>query len=114
MCELRKRIVAGSHHHDAIATTGQPDQAVAAPIAVWKSKGLSTTPFDLADNLAAADAAVDRAAEIYGLGHDQNVLFVQAAGKAVHEGVPHQTNRAVAMGLKHQQQAAGKRMHGFE
>jgi hypothetical protein len=39
---------------------------------------------------------------------------LQPAGKALHQGVAHQTNRSVAVGLKHQQQAAGKRVHGFE
>ena len=89
MCELRKRIVARAHDHDAIATTGQPDQGIAAGAAVWKSKGLSTTPFDFANNFPASDAAVDRAAEIYGLGHDQDVLIAQPARKAVHQRVPH-------------------------
>ena len=114
MCEPRKQIVARAHDYDAITTTGQSDQGVATSDAVWESKGLSTMPFNVANNFAASDAAVDRAAEIYGLGHDQYVLIVQSARKAVHQGVPHQTNRAVAMGLKHQQQAAGKRVHGFE
>jgi hypothetical protein len=84
LCELRKRIVARAHDHDAIATTGQPDQQVATGGAVRKSKGLSTTPLDFANNIVAADAAVDRAAEINRLGHDQNVLVLQPACKAVH------------------------------
>ena len=112
--ELRKRIVARAHHHDAIARTGQPDQQVATGGAVRKSKGLAATPLDFAHDRVAADAAVDRAAEVNGLGHDQNVLGVQPACKAVHQGVPHQANRSVAMGLEHQQQAAGKRVHGVE
>src|SRR5262245_20284692 len=87
-CELRERIIARAHDHDAIATTGQTDQHVAAGDAVRKSEGLSTTPLDFANNIAAADAAVDRAAEINGLGHDQNVLSLQAACKVVHQGVP--------------------------
>src|ERR1700704_716835 len=106
MCELRKRIVARAHDHDAIATTGQPDQGVATGAAVWESKGLSTMPFNFANNFAASDAAVDGAAEIYRLGHDQNVLIVQPARKAVHQGVPHQANRAVAIRLKNKQEAA--------
>ena len=89
MCKLRKRIIARAHDHDAIATMGQPDQGVATGAAVWKSKGPSTTPFDFANNFAASDAAVDRAAEIYGLGHDQDVLIAQPDRKAVHQRVPH-------------------------
>jgi hypothetical protein len=34
--EHRKRIVAGSHDHDAVAATRQLDQAVAASVAIWK------------------------------------------------------------------------------
>ena len=34
--------------------------------------------------------------------------------KAVHQRIPHQTDRTVAVRLEHQQQAAGKRVHGFE
>jgi GntP family permease len=34
MREHRKRIVAGSHDHDAVATTGQFDQAVAASVTI--------------------------------------------------------------------------------
>ena len=83
-CELRKRIVARAHHYDAIATTSQPDQQVATGGAIRKSKGLSTTPLDFANNIVAADAAVDRAAEVNGLGHDQNVLIFQPSRKAVH------------------------------
>ena len=75
ICELRKRIVARAHDYDAITTTGQPDQHVATGAAVRKSKGLSAAPPDLANNIIAADAAVDRAAEINGLGHDQNILI---------------------------------------
>src|SRR5215831_9363328 len=112
MREHRKRIVAGSHDHDAVATTGQ--LAITASVTIWKGKGFSTAPFDLANDFSAANAAVDRAAEIYGLGHNQNVISVQPVGKAVHEGVLHQAHRAVAVRLKHQQQAAGKRVHGFE
>jgi hypothetical protein len=36
MRELRKRIVAGPHDHDAVTTTGQLDQAVAASTPIWK------------------------------------------------------------------------------
>jgi hypothetical protein len=75
ICELRKRIVARAHDHDAITTPRQPDQHVAAGAAVRKSKGLSAAPLDFANNIAAADAAVDRAAEINGLGHDQHILI---------------------------------------
>jgi hypothetical protein len=75
ICELRKRIVARAHDYDAITTTGQPDQHVATGAAVWKSKGLSAAPLNFANNIIAADAAVDRAAEINGLGHDQNILI---------------------------------------
>src|SRR6476646_3507601 len=65
-CELRKRIVARAHDHDAIATTGQLDQHVATGGAVRKSKGLPAAPLDFAHNSVAADAAVDRAAEVNG------------------------------------------------
>src|SRR5712691_7030183 len=71
-CELRKRIVARAHDHDAIAGTGQPDQQVAAGGAIRKSKGRSPTLLDCANDIVAADAAVDRAAEVNRLGHDQN------------------------------------------
>jgi len=75
MCELRKRIVARAHDYDAITTTGQPDQHVATGVAVWKRKGLSAVPLDFGNKIFAADAAIDRAAEINGLGHDQNILI---------------------------------------
>jgi hypothetical protein len=88
--EHRKRIVAGSHDHDAIATTGQLDQAAAASVTIWKGQGCSTTPFDLANDFSAANAAVDRAAEICRLGHDQDVISVHPVRKAVHQGVLHQ------------------------
>ena len=84
MCELRKRIVARAHDHDAITTTGQPDQHVATGAAVLKSKSLSPAPLDFANNIFAADATVDCAAEINGLGHDQNILIPQPACKAPH------------------------------
>ena len=84
MRELRKRIVARAHDHNAVTTTGQPDQHVATGAAVRKRKGLSAAPLDFANNIVAADAAVDRAAEINGLGHDQNVLILQPSCKAVH------------------------------
>src|SRR3974390_3000508 len=70
MCELRKRIVARAHNHDAITPTGQPDQHVATGAAVWKSKGLSAAPLDFANNIVASDATVDRTAKINGFGHD--------------------------------------------
>ena len=82
--EHRKRIVAGSHDHDAVAATGQLDQAVAASVTIWKGQGFSTTPFDLANDFSTANAAVDRAAEIYRLGHDQDVISVHPVRKAVH------------------------------
>ena len=75
MCELRKRIVARAHDYDAIATTRQPDQHVATGAAVRKSKGLSAAPLDFANNIVAADAAVDCSAEINRLGHDQDILI---------------------------------------
>jgi len=103
MCEMGKRIVARSHDHNSIATTGQPNQSVTAAATVWKSKDIATMPFNFANNFATSDAAVDSTAEIYGLRHDQNVLIVQPTHKAIHQGVSHQTNRAVAVRLKHQQ-----------
>ncbi len=75
MCELRKRIVARAHDYDAITTAGQPDQHVATGAAAWKRKGLSAVPLDFANKIIAADAAIDRATEINGLGHDQNILI---------------------------------------
>jgi hypothetical protein len=84
MCELRKRIVARAHDDDAITTTGQLDQHVGTGATVWKSKGFSAVPLDFANKIIAADAAIDRATEINGLGHDQNVLIVQPVCKAAH------------------------------
>src|SRR5262249_18293740 len=75
MCELRKRVVARAHDYDAITTTGQPDQHIATGAAVWKRKGVSAAPLDFANKIIAADAAIDRAAEINGLGHDQYILI---------------------------------------
>jgi hypothetical protein len=75
ICKLRKRIVARAHDHDAITTMGQPDQHIATGAPVWKRKGLSAAPLEFANNIVAADAAVDRAAEINGLGHDQNIFI---------------------------------------
>jgi hypothetical protein len=75
MCELRKRIVACAHDYDAITTMGQPDQHVATGATVWKSKGFSAVPLDFVNKIIAADAAIDRATEINGLGHDQNILI---------------------------------------
>ena len=114
MCKLRKRIIARAHDYDAVASTGQPDQHVTTAATVRKSKGLSTAPFNFANNIVAADAAVDSAAEINRLRHDKNILVAQPACKALHQSISHETNRAVPMGLKHQQQAAGERVKRFE
>jgi uncharacterized protein YjdB len=103
MCEMRKRIIARAHDHNAIATTGNLDHSVAAAGTVWKSKRMTTLLFNIANNVATSNAAVDRTAKIDGLRHVQNVLIVQTVYKAIHQGVSHQTNRAVAMRLKHQQ-----------
>jgi len=84
ICELRKGVVARAHDYDAITTVGQPNQHVATGTAVWKSKSLSAAPLDLANNIVAADATVDRAAEVNGLGHDQNILIVEPACEAAH------------------------------
>src|SRR5262249_33670558 len=84
VCELRKRIVARPHDHDTIARTSQPDQHVATGAAVWKSKGLSARPLDFANKIFAPNAAVDRAPEINGLGHDENIFIAQPACEAVH------------------------------
>ena len=84
MCELRKRIVACAHDYDAITMMGQPDQHVATGATVWKSKGLSAAPLDFANKIVAPDAAVDRAPEINGFGHDENIFIAQAAYKAAH------------------------------
>src|SRR5262249_12600994 len=75
MCELRKRIVAGTHDDDAITATGQSHQHVTTGATVFKSKGFSTAPLDFANNILAADATADRPAEINWLGHDQNILI---------------------------------------
>ena len=84
MRELRRRIVARAHDHDAVTTTGQADQHVTTGATVRKSKGLQAAPLDFANDSVAADAAVDRAAEINGVGHDQNILIAQPVCKAVH------------------------------
>ena len=110
MCKLRKRIIARAHDYDAVASTGQPDQHVTTAATVRKSKGLPTALLNFANNIVAADAAVDSAAEINGLWHDKNILLAQPVCKALHQSIPHETNRAVAMGLKHQQQASRKRV----
>lgn len=81
---MRKRIVPRAHDHDAITTTGQPDQHIATGAAVRKRKGPSAAPLEFANYIVAADAAVDRAAEINGLGHDQNIFIAQPACKAAH------------------------------
>lgn len=112
--ELRKRIVARAHDYDPIAASGQSDQQVATGCAFWKSKGLSAAPLDFTNNIVAADAAIDRTAEINGRRHDQNILVAQPASKAVHQGVSHKTNRAIAVGLKHNEQAARERVQGLE
>ena len=114
MCELRQRIIARAHDYDAVASTGQPDQHVTTAATVRKSKGLPTAPLNFANDIVAADAAVDSAAEINRLWHDKNILIVQPVCKALHQSIPHETNWAVAMGLKHQQQASRKRMQRFE
>jgi hypothetical protein len=75
VCELRKRFVARAHNHDAIAMTGQSDKGVAAGAAIRKRKSLSTTPFNFTYHFATSNAAINSAAEIYRLGHDQNVLI---------------------------------------
>ena len=78
-------IQVGSHYHfaetnaalgfDRAAANGMRLN-IAAGTAVWKSKGLSALPFTFANNVKASNAAVDGAAEIYGLWHDQNILIV--------------------------------------
>lgn len=75
MCELRKRFVARAHNHNAIATTGQSDKGVAAGAAIRKCKCLSTTPFNFTYDFTTSNAAINSAAEIYRLGHDQNVVI---------------------------------------
>ena len=112
--ELRKRIVARAHDDDPITAMGQLDQQVATGSAIWKSKSFSATALDFTNNITAADAAIDCAAEINGLRHDQNILIVQPVCKAADQGIPHKTNWAIAMGLKHQQQAARERVQGLE
>ena len=78
MCELRKRIVARAHDHDAIPMAGQLDQHVATPHTICKSKGFPAGPLDFANNIVAADTSVDRATEINRLGHNQNVFITQS------------------------------------
>ena len=101
MRELRKRIVARAHNHNAIATTGQSDKGVTAGASIRKCKSLYSAPFNLTYDFTTSNAAIDSAAEIDRLGHGQNVLIVQLTHKTVHQGVLHQANRAIAMGLKH-------------
>jgi hypothetical protein len=84
LCELRKRIVSRAHDYDAIPTTGQFDQHVATRATVWKSKGLPAAPLDFANNIVAADAAVDRTAEINGLRHNENVVIAQSVCKTAY------------------------------
>ena len=84
MCKLRKRIVARPHDYDAITPTSQSDQHVTTGATVCKSKGLSTAPLNFANNIVAADAAVDSATEINRLGHDKNILVAQPVCKAAH------------------------------
>src|SRR5450755_66524 len=91
--EQRKRIVAGSHDQDAVTTTGELDQAVATGAAIRECKRLSTTPLDPLNDFTAADTAVDRAAEIDRLRHDENIIAVQPVRKAVDQRVLHQTQR---------------------
>src|SRR6516164_11385651 len=79
ICELRKRVVARAHDHEAITTAGQADQHVATGAAVWKSKGLAAAPLDFANDIVAADATINCAAEVNWLGHDQNILITQPA-----------------------------------
>jgi hypothetical protein len=74
--ELRKRIVARSHDHNTIAAAGQSDKSVAAGAAIRICKSFSTTSFNFAYNVAASNAAVDSSAEIYRLGHRQDILIV--------------------------------------
>ena len=56
----------------------------------------------------AGDAAIDGAAEIDGVGHDQHVVVAHVAREAVDELVLHQPQRAEAVRLKHDQQPPGK------
>jgi hypothetical protein len=68
--EPRKGIVARAHDYNAITATGQSDQHVATGSAIWKGKGLSAASVDFTNNIVAADAAIDGAAEINRRGHD--------------------------------------------
>src|SRR6516165_7577971 len=47
--ELRKRVVARAHDHDAVAATSQADQQIAAAGAIRKGKRLSTTARDFSN-----------------------------------------------------------------
>ena len=76
MREKRQRIVPRSHDYNSIATKGQPNQSVAAAAAIRKSKSITIMPFNFGNNFATSNAAVDSAAEIYGLWHHQNVIVV--------------------------------------
>ena len=58
--------------------------AVTIPIALIMGIALRTGKVSVLAVTIFADAAVDRAAEINGLGHDQNILIAQPACKAVH------------------------------
>jgi hypothetical protein len=73
---MRKRIIARSHDHDTVAPTSEPNESVAAAAAVWEGKSIPTMPFDFTNNVATSDATINSATEIYGLGHDENVLIV--------------------------------------
>jgi hypothetical protein len=67
------------------------DELIAAGVPIRKGKRVAAASRDLADDLAAADRAVDRSAEIDRLGHHQHVLAREPAHEAVHECLAHQT-----------------------
>src|SRR5437588_7851164 len=62
--EQRQGVVARAHDHDAIAGTCPLDQRVAASRAIRKSERFSTATLYRGDDVAAADRAFHRTAEI--------------------------------------------------
>src|SRR5690606_16844785 len=107
-------VVAGAHDDDAVAGTGQVDQAVAAGFARGQGLGAAACGADAGGDVLAADAAVGGAAVIDGLGHQQDVVRAQQAGEAVDELVLHQPERPEAVRLEQDQKPAVEGVQGLE
>lgn len=70
--------------------------------------GSSSALPDCVDDVLAADNAVSGAPIICRIGHDQHVVRVQVARKTIDKFGAHEIQRAKAVRLKHDNQAAGK------